>query len=112
MIASSVLARALDAATVIAVAMVAAIEMLLLLSLLAGRGPTASAIMQDGRDVGRDAARHVRLPVRLGAAAGIPALFARSLPADGLSLPPNIMIALPISAEMACGLVAALCAAA
>ena len=37
-------------------------------------------------------------------------LFARSLPADGLSLPPNIMIALPISAEMACGLVAALCA--
>ena len=52
-IASSVLARALDAATVIAVAMVAAIEMLLLLSLLAGRGPTASAIMQDGRDVGR-----------------------------------------------------------
>ena len=42
------------------------------LSLLAGRGPTASAIMQDGCDV-RDAARHVRLPVRLGAAAGIPA---------------------------------------
>ena len=112
MIASSVLARALDAATVIAVAMVAAIEMLLLLSLLAGRGPTASAIMQDGRDVG--ATRPVMFGFLFAWALplGFLPLFARSLPADGLSLPPNIMIALPISAEMACGLVAALCAAA
>lgn len=110
-IASSVLARALDAATVIAVAMVAAIEMLLLLSLLAGRGPTASAIMQDGRDVGR-ATRPVMFGFLFAWALplGFLPLFARSLPADGLSLPPNIMIALPISAEMACGLVAALCA--
>ena len=110
-IASSVLARALDAATVIAVAMVAAIEMLLLLSLLAGRGPTASAIMQDGRDVGR-ATRPVMFGFLFAWALplGFLPLFARSLPADGLSLPPNIMIALPISAEMACGSVAALCA--
>ena len=103
-IASSVLARALDAATVIAVAMVAAIEMLLLLSLLAGRGPTASAIMQDGRDVSR-ATRPVMFGFLFAWALplGFLPLFARSLPADGLSLPPNIMIALPISAEMACG---------
>ncbi|CUJ27498.1 Arabinose efflux permease [Achromobacter xylosoxidans] len=110
-IASSVLARALDAATVIAVAMVAAIEMLLLLSLLSGRGSTASAIMQDGRDVGR-ATRPVMFCFLFAWALplGFLPLFARSLPADGLSLSPNIMIALPISAEMACGLVAALCA--
>lgn len=109
-IASSVLARALDAATVIAVAMVAAIEMLLLLSLLAGRGSTA-AIMQDGRDVGR-ATRPVMFCFLFAWALplGFLPLFARSLPADGLSLSPNIMIALPISAEMACGLFAALCA--
>lgn len=110
-IAAGVRARALDALTVVAVAVVAAIEMLLLLSLLIERAYSTVERTTDGRDIGR-----VTRPVMFGflfswaLPLGFLPLFARSLPTDGLSMPPSLLIALPISVEMACGLLAALVA--
>ncbi|WP_439810716.1 MFS transporter [Bordetella bronchiseptica] len=113
-VAAALRDRALDAATVAVVALVAAVELLLLLvvvmnrALPNGQGRQAPA---DGSDVGGSAR-----PVMFGYlfACAMPAsflpLFARSLPAAGLPLPPALLIALPISMEMGCGLLAALVA--
>lgn len=113
-VAAALRDRALDAATVAVVALVAAVELLLLLvvvmnrALPSGQGRQPSA---DGSDVGG-----LARPVMFGYlfACAMPAsflpLFARSLPAAGLPLPPALLIALPISMEMGCGLLAALVA--
>lgn len=53
-IAAGVRSRALDAVTVVAVALVAAIEMLLLLALLMNRAFAARATLPDGSRVGPD----------------------------------------------------------
>ncbi|MCH3732411.1 hypothetical protein LZB79_08990, partial [Campylobacter coli] len=58
-IAAGVRGRALDAVTVVAVALVAAIEMLLLLALLMNRAFAARATLPDGTRVGPDDASEV-----------------------------------------------------
>lgn len=118
-IAAQVRSRMLDAATVVVVSVVAAVEMLLLLSLLmsrayAGRalgGDDAPRRLEDMSDVGR-----IARPVMFGflfawaLPLGFLPLYARSLPAAGLDLRPAMLMALPISVEMACGLIASLLA--
>jgi predicted MFS family arabinose efflux permease len=117
-LAQGVRSRMLDAVTVVVVALVAAGEMLLLLSLLMNRGfkmPSDdredAAGLRDTSDIGR-----IARPVMFGflfawaMPLGFLPLYARSLPPGGLALPPNILLALPISVEMACGLVTALLA--
>ncbi|MFY0478499.1 MFS transporter [Achromobacter marplatensis] len=110
-IAAGVRARALDAMTVTVVAVVAASEMLLLLWLLIERAYSTVKHRTDGRDIGR-----VTRPVMFGflfawaLPLGFLPIFARSLPAEGLTIPLSMSIALPISVEMACGLLAALAA--
>jgi len=117
-IAAQVRSRMLDAATVVVVSVVAAIEMLLLLSLLMSRAYAVRALgrddaphPQDMSDVGR-----IARPVMFGflfawaLPLGFLPLFARSLPAAGLHLRPAMLMALPISVEMACGLIASLLA--
>ncbi|ETH84085.1 putative membrane protein [Bordetella pertussis STO1-CHOC-0017] len=113
-VAAALRDRALDAATVAVVALVVAVELLLLLAVVmnralpSGQGRQPSA---DGTDVGG-----LTRPVMFGYlfACAMPAsflpLFARSLPAANLPLPPGLLIALPISLEMGCGLLAALMA--
>jgi len=116
---ASVRGRALDAATVAVVALVTAIEMLLILSLLMNRAFAVRGEDSAGQpmkpdnpfDIGR-----VARPVMFGFlfAWALPLsflpLFARSLPADGFDLPLNLLLALPIAAEMGCGLLTALLA--
>lgn len=117
-IAAQVRSRMLDAATVVVVSVVAAIEMLLLLSLLMSRAYAARALgrddaprLDDMTDVGR-----IARPVMFGflfawaLPLGFLPLYARSLPAAGLHLRPAMLMALPISVEMACGLIASLLA--
>lgn len=118
-IAAQVRSRMLDAATVVVVSVVAAVEMLLLLSLLMSRAYAARALgrdeearrPQDMSDVGR-----IARPVMFGflfawaLPLGFLPLYARSLPAAGLDLGPAMLMALPISVEMACGLIASLLA--
>lgn len=117
-IAAQVRSRMLDAATVVVVSVVAAIEMLLLLSLLMSRAYAARALgrddaprLEDMSDVGR-----IARPVMFGflfawaLPLGFLPLYARSLPAAGLHLRPAMLMALPISVEMACGLIASLLA--
>ena len=118
-IAAQVRSRMLDAATVVVVSVVAAVEMLLLLSLLMSRAYAARALdrddaprrLEDMSDVGR-----IARPVMFGflfawaLPLGFLPLYARSLPAAGLHLRPAMLMALPISVEMACGLVASLLA--
>lgn len=118
-IAAQVRSRMLDAATVLVVSAVAAIEMLLLLSLLMSRAYAARALgggdaprrQEDMSDVGR-----IARPVMFGflfawaLPLGFLPLYARSLPAAGLHLRPAMLMALPISVEMACGLIASLLA--
>ncbi|OZI57172.1 MFS transporter [Bordetella genomosp. 1] len=118
-IAAGVRSRALDAITVVGVALVAAIEMLLLLTLMmnrafASRGRTADGarLAPDGSsDIGR-----IARPVMFGflfawaLPLGFLPLYARSLPTGGLELPANLLLALPISVEMGCGLLTALLA--
>jgi predicted MFS family arabinose efflux permease len=118
-LARGVRGRMLDAATVVAVALVAAVEMLLLLALLLDRGfqmpaETAGAAgprLRNASDIGR-IARPVMFAFLFAWAMplGFLPLYARSLPAGGLDLPPNILLALPISVEMGCGLLTALLA--
>ncbi len=106
-ITAGVRARVFDAMTVMVVALVAAVETLLLTVLL--NGPRHSA--NDGVDVGR-----IARPVMFGflfawaLPLGFLPLYARSLPDGGLPLAPHLLLALPISVEMACGLVTALVA--
>lgn len=106
-IAAGVRSRVIDAVTVVGVALVAAIEMLLLLALLLRPADRRG----DGGEIGR-----IGRPVMFGflfawaLPLGFLPLYARSLPDGGLSLPANLLLALPISVEMACGLVTALLA--
>lgn len=118
-IAAGVRGRALDAVTVVAVALVAAIEMLLLLALLMNRAFAARATLADGSRVGPDDESEVgriARPVMFGflfawaLPLGFLPLYARSLPAGGLDLPANLLLALPISVEMGCGLLTSLLA--
>ncbi|EHK65656.1 putative inner membrane transport protein [Achromobacter arsenitoxydans SY8] len=118
-IAAGVRSRALDAVTVVAVALVAAIEMLLLLALLMNRAFAARAVLPDGTRVGPDDASEVgriARPVMFGflfawaLPLGFLPLYARSLSAGGLELPANLLLALPISVEMGCGLLTSLLA--
>lgn len=108
LVAAGVRARTLDAATVVVVALVAAIEMLLLLSLLLqrphGRGGDGREIGQIGRPVMFGFLFSWALPL------GFLPMYARSLPADGLPLPTNLLMALPISVEMCGGVLTALLA--
>ena len=107
-ITAGVRARVFDAMTVMVVALVAAIETLLLLTVLLN-GPRHNT--SDGVDVGR-----IARPVMFGflfawaLPLGFLPLYARSLPDCGLPLAPHLLLALPISVEMACGLVTALVA--
>lgn len=118
-IAAGVRSRALDAVTVVAVALVAAIEMLLLLALLMNRAFAARAVLPDGTRIGPDDVSEVgriARPVMFGflfawaLPLGFLPLYARSLPAGGLDLPANLLLALPISVEMGCGLLTSLLA--
>jgi predicted MFS family arabinose efflux permease len=118
-IAAGVRGRALDAVTVVAVALVAAIEMLLLLALLMNRAFSARAVMPDGSRMGPDDESEVgriARPVMFGflfawaLPLGFLPLYARSLSAAGLDLPANLLLALPISVEMGCGLLTSLLA--
>ncbi|MDQ2184673.1 MFS transporter [Alcaligenaceae bacterium A4P071] len=113
--------RVIDALTVSAVALITAMEMLMLLSLLmiTGTLPTRRAadeiLRQDDRGqaalVGR-LARPVMFSFLFAWALplGFLPVYARTLPPGALDLPPNLLMALPISIEMACGLIAALLA--
>ncbi|WP_202444869.1 MFS transporter [Schauerella aestuarii] len=113
--------RVIDALTVSAVALITAMEMLMLLSLLmiTGTLPTRRAadeiLKQDDRGqaalVGR-LARPVMFSFLFAWALplGFLPVYARTLPPGALDLPPNLLLALPISVEMACGLIAALLA--
>ncbi|SAI25582.1 inner membrane transport protein [Bordetella ansorpii] len=118
-IAAGVRSRVIDAATVVAVALVAAIEMLLLLSLLMNRAFSARGVSPAGVHVGPDDVSEVgriARPVMFGflfawaLPLGFLPLYARSLPTGGLDLPANLLLALPISVEMGCGLLTALLA--
>ncbi|WP_176456928.1 MFS transporter [Bordetella genomosp. 5] len=118
-IAAGVRSRALDAITVVGVALVAAIEMLLLLSLLMNRGFASRGRLQDGTRLAPDGSSdigRIARPVMFGflfawaLPLGFLPLYARSLPTGGLDLPANLMLALPISVEMGCGLLTALLA--
>lgn len=145
LIDEGVRSRIIDALTVSAVALVTAMEMLLLLSLLQGRdqpgtpapllgrgqpaNPAAligqsqtetpapspvQAVGQGGADValvGR-LARPVMFTFLFAWALplGFLPVYARALPADLPGLPPHLLMALPISVEMFCGLVTALLA--
>jgi predicted MFS family arabinose efflux permease len=107
-IAAGVRARVIDAATVVVVALVAAFEMILLLTLLLHWPRHGNS---DGAEIGR-----IGRPVMFSFlfAWALPLsflpLYARSLPDGGVVLPPNLLLALPISVEMGCGLLTALLA--
>ncbi len=129
-LAAGVRARVLDAGTVALVSAVAVFEMYLLLTLLIDSTLRKSASMAGlGAEVGsrgegaqalrstsaEDVARLAR-PFMFGflfswalPLSFLP-LYAATLPAGWLSLPPGILMALPLSAEMLCGLGGALLA--
>lgn len=120
LIAAGVRARILDAGTVVAVALVAAIELFLLLALLMDRAFSAPLRAATGEPIGLDDSSQVGLvvrPVMFGFlfAMALPLsflpLYARSLlPPESLEQGGAFLMALPIAAEMACGLVTALLA--
>lgn len=120
LIARGVHARILDAATVVAVALVAAIELLLLLTLLMDRAFAVPVRTSSGEPVGLDDSSSVGSlvrPVMFGFlfALALPLsflpIYARSLLPDGGSgQGAALLVALPIAAEMACGLLTALLA--
>lgn len=120
LIAAGVRGRILDAGTVVAVALVAAIELFLLLALLMDRAFSAPLRTASGEPLGLDDSSQVGLvvrPVMFGFlfAMALPLsflpLYARSLlPSESLEQGGAILMALPIAAEMACGLLTALLA--
>lgn len=119
-ISAGVRARILDAATVAAVAMVAAIELLLLLTLMMDRAFSARVRSKAGEPMGLDDQSRVGAivrPVMFGF------LFAMALPLSFLPIyarsllgsaqeaqGAELLMALPIAVEMACGLLTALLA--
>ncbi|OWT62084.1 MFS transporter [Candidimonas nitroreducens] len=118
LLAAGIRARALDAATVAAVALVAAIELLLLLNLLMDRAFAVRAPSAGGEPVGLDDPSNVGAivrPVMFGFlfAMALPLsflpIYARSLVGDAPGQG-ALLMALPIAAEMACGLLTALLA--
>lgn len=121
LIDEGVRSRVIDALTVSAVALVTAMEMLLLLSLLLGRHAASDLARSPAMPRGPPIADPA-LVGRLGRPVmftflfawalplGFLPVYARTLPADMLSLPPNLLLALPISVEMFCGLLTALLA--
>ena len=120
LIAAGVRARVLDAATVIAAALVVAIELLMLLTLLMDRAFAVHATTKAGEPVGLDDPSNVGAivrPVMFGFlfALALPLsflpIYARSLlPEGGAGQGAALLMALPIAAEMACGLLTALLA--
>jgi predicted MFS family arabinose efflux permease len=120
LIAAGVRARILDAGTVVAVALVAAIELFLLLALLMDRAFSAPRRSGSGDPIGLDDASQVGMvvrPVMFGFlfAMALPMsflpIYARSLlTAATLEQSAAFLMALPIAAEMACGLLTALLA--
>ncbi|MGB3290191.1 MAG: MFS transporter [Burkholderiaceae bacterium] len=120
LIAAGVRGRILDAGTVVAVALVAAIELFLLLALLMDRAFSAPLRAASGEPIGLDDSSQVGMvvrPVMFGFlfAMALPLsflpLYARSLLSpESLEQGGNFLMALPIAAEMACGLLTALLA--
>ncbi|MCC2597571.1 MFS transporter [Pusillimonas sp. MFBS29] len=119
-LAAGVRARILDAATVVAVAMVAAVELLLLLTLLMDRAFSARVRGKAGEPMGLDDQSRVGAivrPVMFGFlfAMALPLsflpIYARSLLDTAQSAQgAELLMALPIAVEMACGLLTALLA--
>ncbi|MFW7342225.1 MFS transporter [Pollutimonas sp. H1-120] len=118
-IAAGVRARILDAGTVVAVALVAAVELFLLLALLMDRAFSAPHRTASGEPIGLDDASQVGLVVRpvmfgflfaLALPLSFLPLYARSLLPPALEQGTAFLMALPIAAEMACGLLTALLA--
>src|SRR5699024_5115188 len=114
-------ARVLDAATVIAAALVVAIELLMLLAMLMDRAFAVPRRAQDRDPVGLDDTARVGAvvrPVMFGFmfAVALPLSFlpihARALLSAGTGVAGNaaLLMALPIAAEMGCGLLTALLA--
>lgn len=120
LIAAGVRERVLDAGTVVAVALVAAIELLLLLTLLMNRAFAVTVRDPKGEASGLDdpsEVGNVVRPVMFGFlfALALPLsflpLYARSLLAPGVTVDSAaFLVALPIAAEMGCGLLTALLA--
>ncbi|MDR0441543.1 MAG: MFS transporter [Candidatus Accumulibacter sp.] len=123
MIARGVQDRALDVVTVVIVSLVAAIEMLLLSSLLMARAPpraesTLEPAPKSPLAPPPDDARPGRLarPIVFGfllvwaLPLGFLPIYTRGLMEAETALPPNLLLALPLALEMACGLLATLAA--
>ncbi|MEI2416353.1 MFS transporter [Orrella sp. JC864] len=116
-VAAGVRSRVMDAGTVALISAIAAFEMFLLLTLLIARSrrgtqqPHPEGIARRAEDAAR-AARPVMFGFLFAWALPLSflPLFARTLPSGMLALPQDILLALPLSAEMLCGLVGALAA--
>ncbi len=120
LIAAGVRERIMDAATVAVVALVAAIELLLLLTVLMDRAFSVRRHTGDGQTDGlddpSDVGRIVR-PVMFGflfalalPLSFLPVLARTLLPDGGAGAGAEFLMALPIAAEMGCGLLTALLA--
>lgn len=119
-IAAGVHARILDAGTVVLTALVVAIELLMLLALLMDRAFAAHVRTDNGVPVGLDDASNVGAVVRpvmfgflfaLALPLSFLPIYARTLlPGSGQDQNVALLVALPIAAEMACGLLTALLA--
>lgn len=119
-IASGVRARILDAATVAVVALVAAGELLLLLGVVINRAFAARVQAPSGEPIGLDDPAQVGLVVRpvmfsflfaIALPLSFLPIYARSLlDQGGAEQMAALLVAMPIAAEMACGLVTALLA--
>ncbi|WP_353150613.1 MFS transporter [Pollutimonas bauzanensis] len=118
-IAAGVRARIMDAATVVVVALVAAIELLLLLTLLMDRAFSVRQQTAEGDISGLDDPSRVGQvvrPVMFGFlfAMALPLsflpIFARALLPDGGGAGAELLMAVPIAVEMGCGLLTALLA--
>ncbi|NYT62677.1 MFS transporter [Alcaligenaceae bacterium] len=120
LIDAGVRARIMDAVTVAVVALVAAVELLLLLTLLMDRAFSVRQQTADGEPRGLDdqsGVGQVVRPIMFGFlfALALPLsflpIFARTLlPDGGAGQGAEFLIALPIAAEMGCGLITALLA--
>ncbi|QEI07750.1 MFS transporter [Pigmentiphaga aceris] len=121
-IAAGVRSRVLDAGTVALISAITAFEMFLLLTLVMARTVRAqarangtTALLETESNRAENVARVAR-PLMFGFlfAWALPLsfmpLYARTLPVQLLSLPPDILLALPLSVEMLCGLGGALLA--